>query len=119
MYSVTNHKSFDMVHVVYDKIINFCGLNSIPCVIVGSKIDLENRYVSFSQLFISPSPFPLSCRIYLASVGSLALWSFRLELSPTSPLFLTDHPDRCRRKRANNSRRSSTLRMSRRVRRRT
>lgn len=43
VYSVTNHKSFDMVHVVYDKIINFCGMNSIPCVIVGSKIDLQNR----------------------------------------------------------------------------
>ncbi|KAI0723103.1 small GTPase superfamily [Earliella scabrosa] len=43
VYSVTNHKSFDMVHVVYDKIVNFCGKNSIPCVIVGSKIDLQNR----------------------------------------------------------------------------
>ena len=43
VYSVTNHKSFDMVQVVYDKIINFCGMNSIPCVIVGSKIDLKPR----------------------------------------------------------------------------
>ena len=43
VYSVTNHKSFDMVQVVYDKIINFCGMHSIPCVIVGSKIDLQNR----------------------------------------------------------------------------
>ncbi|TBU32965.1 small GTPase superfamily [Dichomitus squalens] len=43
VYSVTNHKSFDMIQVVYDKIINFCGKNSIPCVIVGSKIDLQNN----------------------------------------------------------------------------
>ncbi|RPD80675.1 hypothetical protein L226DRAFT_452674 [Lentinus tigrinus ALCF2SS1-7] len=45
VYSVTNHKSFDMIQVVYDKIVNFCGMNSIPCVIVGSKIDLQNRQV--------------------------------------------------------------------------
>ncbi|KAH8106016.1 P-loop containing nucleoside triphosphate hydrolase protein [Cristinia sonorae] len=41
VYSVTSRKSFDMVQVVYDKIVNFCGLNSIPCVIVGSKTDLQ------------------------------------------------------------------------------
>ena len=34
-----------MVQVVYDKIINFCGMNQIPCVIVGSKTDLQKRYV--------------------------------------------------------------------------
>ncbi|KAI0353464.1 hypothetical protein OH77DRAFT_1406796 [Trametes cingulata] len=43
VYSVTNRKSFDMVRIVYDKIVSFCGVNSIPCVIVGSKIDLQNR----------------------------------------------------------------------------
>ena len=43
VYSVTSRKSFDMVQVVYDKIANFCGLNSIPCVIVGSKTDLQQR----------------------------------------------------------------------------
>jgi len=41
VYSVTSRKSFDMVQVVYDKIINFCGHNSIPCVIVGSKTDIQ------------------------------------------------------------------------------
>ncbi|OCH90938.1 hypothetical protein OBBRIDRAFT_875193 [Obba rivulosa] len=40
VYSVTSRKSFDMVQVVYDKIVNFCGTNSIPCVIVGAKTDL-------------------------------------------------------------------------------
>ncbi|PSR75038.1 hypothetical protein PHLCEN_2v9368 [Hermanssonia centrifuga] len=46
VYSVTSRKSFDMIQVVYDKIINFCGMNQIPCVIVGSKTDLEKRWVS-------------------------------------------------------------------------
>lgn len=45
VYSVASRKSFDMVQIVYDKIINFCGLNQIPCVIVGSKTDLSTRYV--------------------------------------------------------------------------
>lgn len=32
-----------MIQIVYDKIIDFCGVSNIPCVIVGSKVDLENR----------------------------------------------------------------------------
>jgi Ras family protein len=43
VYSVTSRKSFDMVQIVYDKIVNFCGMSSIPCVIVGSKNDLTQR----------------------------------------------------------------------------
>ncbi|KAF5369860.1 hypothetical protein D9758_001092 [Tetrapyrgos nigripes] len=31
-----------MIQVVYDKIIDFCGVTDIPCVIVGSKVDLES-----------------------------------------------------------------------------
>ncbi|KAI0824743.1 small GTPase superfamily [Trametes gibbosa] len=42
VYSVTSRKSFEMIRIVYDKIIDFCGINSIPCVIVGSKTDLPN-----------------------------------------------------------------------------
>jgi len=34
-----------MIQIVYDKIVNFCGVNEIPCVIVGSKTDLQQRYV--------------------------------------------------------------------------
>jgi Ras homolog enriched in brain len=53
VYSVTSKKSFDMVQVVYDKIINFCGMNHIPCVIVGSKTDLQksvkSRQVSLEE----------------------------------------------------------------------
>jgi len=45
VYSVTSRASFDMIQVVYDKIIDFCGVTDIPCVIVGSKVDLEHRLV--------------------------------------------------------------------------
>ncbi|KAH7930092.1 hypothetical protein BV22DRAFT_1109521 [Leucogyrophana mollusca] len=41
VYSVTSRRSFDMIKIVYDKIVDFCGKNDIPCVIVGSKIDLQ------------------------------------------------------------------------------
>ena len=43
VYSVTSRNSFDMIQIVYDKIVNFCGIKEIPCVIVGSKIDLSQR----------------------------------------------------------------------------
>ncbi|KAF8529174.1 small GTPase superfamily [Hysterangium stoloniferum] len=43
VYSVASRASFEMVQIVYDKIINFCGLPAIPCVIVGQKRDLS-RY---------------------------------------------------------------------------
>ncbi|KZV76112.1 hypothetical protein PENSPDRAFT_570382 [Peniophora sp. CONT] len=50
VYSVTSRNSFDMIQIVYDKIINFCGESKIPCVIVGSKADLDqNRQVSRSE----------------------------------------------------------------------
>jgi len=41
VYSVTSRNSFDMIQIIYDKIIDFCGVTDIPCVIVGSKIDLQ------------------------------------------------------------------------------
>jgi Ras family protein len=43
VYSVTSRNSFDMIQIVYDKIVSFCGMKDIPCVIVGSKIDLSQR----------------------------------------------------------------------------
>lgn len=46
VYSVTNRNSFDMIQIVYDKIISYCGLNDIPCVIVGSKTDLTTSPIS-------------------------------------------------------------------------
>jgi len=42
VYSVASRKSFDMIQVVYDKIIDFCGVTDVPCVIVGSKADLQS-----------------------------------------------------------------------------
>ncbi|RDB22568.1 GTP-binding protein rhb1 [Hypsizygus marmoreus] len=42
VYSVTSRKSFDMIQIVYDKLIDFCGVTDIPCVIVGSKTDLSS-----------------------------------------------------------------------------
>ncbi|KAF8222886.1 hypothetical protein L208DRAFT_1520865 [Tricholoma matsutake] len=50
VYSVASRNSFDMVQVVYDKIIDFCGTTDIPCVIAGSKTDLQaNRQVEPSE----------------------------------------------------------------------
>ncbi|KAG6817453.1 hypothetical protein H0H87_008621 [Tephrocybe sp. NHM501043] len=42
VYSVASRKSFEMIQVIYDKIIDFCGVMDIPCVIVGAKMDLQN-----------------------------------------------------------------------------
>lgn len=47
VYSVTSKASFDMIQIVYEKIIGFCGVTDLPCVVVGSKVDLEsNRQVT-------------------------------------------------------------------------
>lgn len=75
VYSVTNRKSFDMVRIVYDKIVNFCGMNSIPCVIVGSKIDLPNRSVRFfpgncAQLHTRLRPLLAAAHVAVALVPS-------------------------------------------------
>ncbi|KAI6164839.1 small GTPase superfamily [Pisolithus thermaeus] len=44
VYSIASWRSFDMVKIIYDKIIDFCGKNEIPCVIVGAKSDLQSRF---------------------------------------------------------------------------
>jgi Ras family protein len=49
VYSINSRNSFEMIQIVYDKIVNFCGVNEIPCVIVGSKCDLQSRQVSASE----------------------------------------------------------------------
>jgi len=41
VYTITSRNSFNMIQVVYDKIVDFCGVTKIPCVIVGSKCDLS------------------------------------------------------------------------------
>lgn len=46
-YSVTNRSTFEMVSIIYDKILNYSGADSVPAVIVGNKTDLElQRQVS-------------------------------------------------------------------------
>ncbi|ETW84010.1 hypothetical protein HETIRDRAFT_408245 [Heterobasidion irregulare TC 32-1] len=49
VYSVTSRTSFDMIQVIYDKIVDFCGMKEIPCVIVGAKTDLQQRQVAISE----------------------------------------------------------------------
>ncbi|KJA22665.1 hypothetical protein HYPSUDRAFT_40746 [Hypholoma sublateritium FD-334 SS-4] len=41
VYSIASRNSFNMIQTVYDKIVDFCGVSKIPCVIVGSKSDLS------------------------------------------------------------------------------
>lgn len=46
-YSVTNRSTFDMINVIYDKILNYSGADSVPAVVVGNKSDLQlQRQVS-------------------------------------------------------------------------
>ncbi|KAF9055116.1 hypothetical protein BDZ89DRAFT_6700 [Hymenopellis radicata] len=49
VYSVTSRSSFEMIQVIYDKIVDFCGVTDIPCVIVGSKVDLKMRQVTETE----------------------------------------------------------------------
>ncbi|KLO14961.1 hypothetical protein SCHPADRAFT_964507 [Schizopora paradoxa] len=45
VYSIASVKSFEAVKVIYDKIKDFRPEQNIPCVIVGSKVDLPDRKV--------------------------------------------------------------------------
>ncbi|KAE9399365.1 hypothetical protein BT96DRAFT_882162 [Gymnopus androsaceus JB14] len=50
-YSIASRNSFEMVQILRDKIIDYCGVTDIPCVIVGAKSDLESsRQVQISEL---------------------------------------------------------------------
>lgn len=47
VYSIASRASFEMTQTVYDKILNYTGTATIPCVLVGQKSDLHaQRYVS-------------------------------------------------------------------------
>ena len=35
-----------MIQIVYDKILDFSGLADVPCVVVGSKCDLQRKYAA-------------------------------------------------------------------------
>ncbi|KAJ7445181.1 small GTPase superfamily [Mycena galericulata] len=41
VYSITSRASFEMIQIIYDKILNYCGLPNVPAIIVGSKADLH------------------------------------------------------------------------------
>ena len=49
VYSINSRQSFDMIQTIYDKILDYSGMGSMPMVIVGQKADLSGeRYVSTS-----------------------------------------------------------------------
>ncbi|KAI9315638.1 ferrous iron transporter B [Dichotomocladium elegans] len=50
VYSIASRSSFDMLQVIRDKILDFTGLDNVPCVIVGNKSDLNiQRQVSVQE----------------------------------------------------------------------
>lgn len=50
-----------MVDIVYEKVANFCGMNSIPCVIVGAKTDLQQRCVPLRSAASAPRSARINC----------------------------------------------------------
>lgn len=50
VYSISSRSSFDMIKIIRDKILDFTGLESVPCVVVGNKSDLNiQRQVSAEE----------------------------------------------------------------------
>ena len=45
VYSVNSRKSFDVIKIVYDKLLDMKGSANIPIVLVGNKTDLQNDRV--------------------------------------------------------------------------
>ena len=43
VYSINSRQSFEMIQTVHDKILDFAGLEKVPCVIVGQKCDLNDE----------------------------------------------------------------------------
>ncbi|KAJ7913974.1 P-loop containing nucleoside triphosphate hydrolase protein [Mycena leptocephala] len=43
VYSIASRASFNMIQVIYDKILNYSGLEEIAAIVVGSKADLNMR----------------------------------------------------------------------------
>ncbi|KAK4686366.1 hypothetical protein P7C73_g3771, partial [Tremellales sp. Uapishka_1] len=40
VYSINSRQTFEMIQTVHDKILDFAGVEKVPCVIVGQKCDL-------------------------------------------------------------------------------
>ncbi|CAG0914794.1 unnamed protein product [Notodromas monacha] len=49
VYSIASSKSFDVVQVIYDKLLDMTGKVSVPIILVGNKNDLEMQRVVPSQ----------------------------------------------------------------------
>lgn len=50
VYSITSEKSFEVVKVIYDKILDMMGKVTVPVVLVGNKLDLQlERVVTADQ----------------------------------------------------------------------
>jgi Ras homolog enriched in brain len=45
VYSVTNRKSFELIPVIYEKIVNTVGTEKVPFIIVGNKCELEKQRI--------------------------------------------------------------------------
>jgi Ras family protein len=43
VYSINSRQSFEMIQTVHDKILDFAGLEKVPCVVVGQKTDLTGE----------------------------------------------------------------------------
>lgn len=50
VYSISSRSSFEMIKIIRDKILDFTGLETVSCVIVGNKSDLNiQRQVSVEE----------------------------------------------------------------------
>ncbi|KAI7862608.1 ferrous iron transporter B [Spinellus fusiger] len=50
VYSIASRSSFDMIKIIRDKILDFTGLETVPCIIVGNKSDLNiQRQVTLQE----------------------------------------------------------------------
>jgi len=43
VFSITSRQSFEMCQTVHDKILDFAGLEKVPCVVVAQKSDLAGE----------------------------------------------------------------------------
>ncbi|WWD16045.1 hypothetical protein CI109_100470 [Kwoniella shandongensis] len=43
VYSITSRQSFEMIPIIHDKILDYAGLEKVPCVVVGQKVDLDGE----------------------------------------------------------------------------
>ncbi|KAK0213348.1 small GTPase superfamily [Desarmillaria ectypa] len=62
VYSITSRASFDLIQIVYDKLLDFSGNTELPCVIVGTKSDLHYKYVFVLGHWFSQTIYAYSSR---------------------------------------------------------